>query len=219
MSGRIGDAVYRVEHRSEATGGHVPGIVDEQRKLNINTAERAMLQDLNAAITAQVAKAIVARRLERPFQRVLELAEVDGIDRAFLTDPRPGAKGGLISLLTTYGDGRVNVNTASAAVLGSLGTLTAEQAEKIIARRNGEDGLPGTEDDTPFTSVDEVKTLLEATDKAFAGFGKWLAVSSTHFTLAATAHPADSPTLRRKVERVVRREADALVVEHVWTGQ
>ena len=74
-------------------------------------------------------------------------------------DPRGEPLRGIAHLLTTFGDGKVNVNTASREVLL---TLTTERGrlmddwvvDDLLTHRLGEDGIPNTKDDG-FTSVQE----------------------------------------------------------------
>jgi len=75
------------------------------------------------------------------------------------TDPKAEPLRGIAHLLTTFGDGKVNVNTASREVLL---TLTAGEGQMmddwtvddLLKYRLGDDGLPNTKDDG-FTSVQE----------------------------------------------------------------
>ena len=57
---------------------------------------------------------------------------------------------GLKDFFTTMGNGRININTASAATLMLLPGVDEQIAANIIKQRAGEDGVDGTEDDTPF---------------------------------------------------------------------
>lgn len=67
-------------------------------------------------------------------------------------DPKSEPLKGIAQLLTTFGDGKVNVNTASREVLM---TLTADNGkmmddwvvDDILNKRLGDDGLPNTKDD------------------------------------------------------------------------
>ncbi len=74
-------------------------------------------------------------------------------------DPRGEPLRGIAHLLTTFGDGKVNVNTASREVLMTLtggdGRMMDEWVvEDLLRERLGEDGLPNTKDDG-FASVQE----------------------------------------------------------------
>ncbi len=59
-------------------------------------------------------------------------------------------------LFTIMGSGRINVNTASAAVLQLIPGMDPEIAESIVRRRAGDDGIDGTDDDMPFQSAAQI---------------------------------------------------------------
>lgn len=68
---------------------------------------------------------------------------------------------GIAQWLTVWGDGRVNVNTASAEVLMTLPELDEWMVQEILDGRAGLDGEFGTEDDG-FSSVEEVIAVTGA---------------------------------------------------------
>ena len=74
-------------------------------------------------------KAIVERRQQRPFLTLNELNQLKGAPPNFVTKARE-------SLLTVWGDGKVNINTAPPAVLASLG-MDEEHMKKIEEFRKG----------------------------------------------------------------------------------
>jgi type II secretory pathway component PulK len=64
---------------------------------------------------------------------------------------------GLVDLFTPVSDGKINLNTASAAVLQMIPTVTPEAAQGIVASREGQDdgsGLTG-----PYRSLDQVRRV------------------------------------------------------------
>lgn len=63
-------------------------------------------------------------------------------------------------LITPYAR-RVNVNTASIEVLVALG-IPAEGARKLVAHRNGPDGVQSTADDRLFTTLEDTEGGLRA---------------------------------------------------------
>ncbi len=63
---------------------------------------------------------------------------------------------GLVDLFTPINGGRLNINTASAAVLQLLPGIDATSAQAIVSERAGPDGVEGTEDDTPFRQPTEI---------------------------------------------------------------
>ncbi len=180
-------------------------VVDEEGRININKADRGMLRALDPGFTDAVATAIVTQRRERAFTRVEDLTSVSGVSEELLMAPR--VKGSL----TVYGEGKVNVNTAPLAVLQCL-VLGEGGAEKVAQRRNGEDGLAGTEDDEPFTDIEQVKEIVGMSDEKFGEARPWLTVSSTHFTITGTGWSVADPRLKKELRQVVRREKSEFVV-------
>ena len=98
-----------------------------------------------------------------PLDTVDELLLIKGFTPAIVyggppADPKGEPLRGIAHLLTTFGDGKVNVNTASREVLMTLtagGKMMDEWVvEDILRYRMGEDGLPNTKDDG-FGSVQE----------------------------------------------------------------
>ena len=88
------------------------------------------------------------------------------------TDPKAEPLRGIAPLLTTFGDGKVNVNTASREVLLTLtagdGQMMDEWVvEDLLKYRLGDDGLPNTKDDG-FNSVQEAISQ-SGMDPALAG--------------------------------------------------
>ena len=149
------------------------GVSDEERKININTASIEVLQRLVETVLGyekeeakKLAISIVDWRQygeteiegflssnyysnleypyeekKAPFERIEELLLIGGIDE--------GVYRKLSDFLTVYGDGPVNLNTASKAVLTATG-LTDGLVNKLIIARRGQDGLEATQDDYTF---------------------------------------------------------------------
>jgi hypothetical protein len=78
---------------------------------------------------------------ESPFERLDELLLVKGMNAEKFRK--------LAAYLTIYGNGRVNINTASRTVLLALG-LEAMVTDRILQARRGKDGLEATADDHIF---------------------------------------------------------------------
>ncbi|NLG35081.1 MAG: general secretion pathway protein GspK [Lentisphaerae bacterium] len=98
-----------------------------------------------------------------PLDTVDELLLIKGFTKEIVyggppADPRGEPLRGIAHLLTTFGDGKVNVNTASREVLLTLtsgGKMMDEWVvDDLIRLRMGEDELPNTKDDG-FGSVQE----------------------------------------------------------------
>lgn len=203
----------------EETEGPGP-IVDEERKLNVNSATAEMLQALSPAFDAEVVRAIHQRRDKQPFRHLTELYATSGLGREELQ--RASASGSslpLHALLTVHGSGRLNVNTAPLAALRCIPGLDEDSAEKLVDERRGEDGQPGTEDDRPFNRIEQVRERLQVSEDSWQKMNGWLTVSSTHFTVRGWGRTKKEPAARVNLQQVLRREAGRLiVVEFIQDG-
>jgi general secretion pathway protein K len=131
------------------------------------------------------------RAKEAPLDRVDELLLIRGVTPELFhgtpaTDKDP-AQPGLADVLTTMSSGTVNVNTASPIVLQAMLGLNDVQVQAVLARRDGADGIPGTDDDLPFHSPEEffatIGNLDAATSQAAQGL---MAVKASFFTIKST---------------------------------
>jgi len=93
------------------------------------------------------------------------------------------AQPGLESVLTTMSSGQVNVNTASAIVLRALLNIDEGQVQAILNLRDGSDGIAGTDDDQPFTSIDQFLLTLGTVDETTK---QLVTVNSSFFTVTST---------------------------------
>ncbi len=179
----VGDLRVEVVHGApdDASGTVVEhwGMADEQAKLNLNTASaetiRALIMEAlgwGGVEAKGLADAITDWRdtgrheaggffsddyykglefpyamKDLPFERPDELLLVKGVDRKTFDALAP--------YVTVYGDGRVNINTASRKVLLSLG-LEANVVDKVLKARRGEDDLEATADDHIFMRTFDV---------------------------------------------------------------
>ena len=110
-----------------------------------------------------------------PLDTVDELLLIKGFTPALVyggppPDPKSPPLQGIAHLLTTFGDGKVNVNTASRDVLLTL-TVNDKMmddwvVDDLLKYRLGDDGLPNTKDDG-FDSVEEAISK-SGMDPAFA---------------------------------------------------
>jgi general secretion pathway protein K len=154
--------------------------IDTDDLTRLNGAESDYYQSLSPPYRAK----------NGPLDRVEELLLIRGVTPelyhgtpAMDTDP---ARPGLEDVFTTMTSGSINVNTASAVVLQTLG-LDDTQVQAVLSRRDGPDGIPGTDDDLPFHSADEffaaVGNLDPVTKLAAQAF---VTVNSSFFTVKST---------------------------------
>lgn len=159
------------------------GLIDEERKININNASASVLQSLlqeQAALAPLQAKGIAESILD--WRDADDNKRESGAETAYYQSlPQPYAcKNGKFELLeelmlvkgmrpdilqalrnfiTIYGDGRVNINTAPYPVLRALG-MADVLARKVINCRAGTDETEGTEDDDVFAQPSVIVSTL-----------------------------------------------------------
>lgn len=176
---RLGGGQFTVSyaHIDEKTGLVYTryGVVDEQRKININRVDQNVLRQLLRIVLSygkeeaqELAASIIDWRdkdselsipigsaedfdyqalrysyeaKDSEFEVLEELLLVRGIDEDIFNK--------IGDYITIYGDGKININTASEAVLLALG-LSQGLVDKIIAFRYGENGILGNADDKVF---------------------------------------------------------------------
>ena len=138
----VGEGVFSVGDIEEAT--FIPGLIDEERKLSLNTAAPEHLRRLIElvhpdGVDAQAIAAAIVDWRDEPvgpsceglnppchngsFDSVDELRAVPGMTPTLFAAMEP--------YVTVYGSGAVNVNTASAVVLNAMGY----PGEELVERR------------------------------------------------------------------------------------
>ncbi len=160
-------------------------LVDEERKININTAPYNVLEklfEIIAQLAPQQAGDIAAAILD--WRESGENPRKNGAKSNYYQTLSPSypCKDGPFDLLeevllvkgmtpdifksikdeiTIYGAGSVNINTADKFVLETLG-ISDTLADKIINFRNGNDGVPATSDDNIFTDAGNIVNTLKS---------------------------------------------------------
>ncbi|OGX38871.1 MAG: hypothetical protein A3C36_00920 [Omnitrophica WOR_2 bacterium RIFCSPHIGHO2_02_FULL_52_10] len=179
---------FSVEHEIAGEGeegGKRYGLIDEERKININTAPVDVLTGLfvNAGeVSDQEAEEIAEsigdwrdgddeamdngaennyyQGLGAPY--ACKNANFDVLEELLLVK---GVTQGIFDrvkgYVTVYGEGAVNINTADEAVLQWLG-IGDDLAKKIVDYRNGGDGQGATEDDNALESAQSLIPDLSA---------------------------------------------------------
>jgi general secretion pathway protein K len=154
--------------------------IDTDDLTRLNGAESDYYQSLSPPYRAK----------NGPLDRVEELLLIRGVTPELYhgtpaTDTDP-ARPGLEDVFTTMTSGTINVNTASAIVLQALG-LDDTQVQAILSRRDGADGIPGTDDDLPFHSAAEFFAAIGGLDPAAKQAAEALvSVKSSYFTVKST---------------------------------
>jgi general secretion pathway protein K len=114
-----------------------------------------------------------ALQLVRPFRSVEEMSLVSEFA------PVAAAEPDWAKYFTVWSDGTINVNAADADVIAMVTGVTPEQAKHFVQHRWGPDGIPYTADDTPYTTVDQVRTELGMTPQQFQLVQGLLSINSS----------------------------------------
>jgi hypothetical protein len=123
------------------------------------------------------------------------------------TADTPGTYG-LRHVLTTRSSGKVNINTALPIVLQVAMDLDDVQIQTITQRRDGPDGILGTEDDQPFHTVAEFASLLgPSNSRTRQRQLQILTVGSTFFTIESTG---DVGGVKTTITTMVQRQGPQL---------
>lgn len=187
----VGDGSFSVAYETSDYGWPAEGaqdlrygLIDEERKININKSSYAVLVNFfeiagncNPQNAAEIADSII------DWRDVDEIQQPNGAESAyyFLMQPSYSSKNGDFQVLdelllvkgitpeifdsvkrriTLYGTGAVNINTADVIVLQSIG-MSDVLAGKVISFRKGADAIEATEDDGIFDSISTVADKLD----------------------------------------------------------
>ena len=213
----LGPGSFTVSYASpgpDQAAGIEYGVIDEDRKININTAPKAILARL-PGMTEEIADALLEWRAnhkslvvieDRPFKVLEQLWQVEGMT--------PEAFQALQPFVTVYSDGKVNLNTAPGEVLTALG-MSEGLVTKVLRFRWGLDGLRATGDDQSFTTLGnagqelnafETLTPPEAAQLTNVITQNRLKVASSFFRIHSRGTVGDGK-ISRAVEGIVRRGA------------
>ncbi len=121
---------------------------------------------------------------------------------------------GLVDVFTPVSTGRINVNTAGTNVLQMIPGVDEAIAQNIIKVRAGPDGVEGTEDDTPFATVNQLVTA-DLNPQLVAQLSRICTVRSQTFEIHVTARIGDS---KREYVAILYRNSprDIQVLSFYW---
>ena len=187
---KLGDGMFSIVRRllpplaEEAGEPEIRyGLVDEERKININKAPYSVLKnsfEIIGETTSQEAGDIAASIID--WRDEDEEPRENGAESGYYLSFSPGyacknedfevleelllVKGMTQEIfnkakdsITVYGEGAVNINTTDELILRSLG-MGESLVEKIIYFRNGSDGEEATSDDNVFETVEAIAETL-----------------------------------------------------------
>jgi general secretion pathway protein K len=120
---------------------------------------------------------------------------------------------GFKDVFTPFSTGRININTAGTNVLQMIPGIDPNIAASIVQQRAGPDGVDGTEDDTPFQSVNQLVTA-GVNPAIVSQLGRICAVRSFTFEVHVTAQIG---TYRREFVAILYRTGtDVQVLGFHW---
>ena len=188
-------------------------VIPEEGKVNVNLAPGRLLENLEP-IRGSLARAIMKRRLgedmkagtqdDVPFKLPEELLTLE--DAEVEPEMWYGEKEGepaLRDLLTVYGDGKIDLNSAPAEVLEAIPGLDRRLAEQILAFRAGPDGTLGTDDDTKWDTFEKMGASLRVSAEKLSPVRKYCKLGSDYYTIRAAASKGGSRATAR-IAAVVR---------------
>lgn len=188
-------------------------ITDEERYININTAPQEILEEM-PSLSRTVVRKIMARRNEEvhenegvtPFQAIEELRYLSGVseDDWFGKGDSPGLK----DLITVWGSGLININTASPEVLNCIPGMRKTDIAAILNYRAGDDGELFTGDDRGFKSMEDLTDKTGVVGASREALGKFCTCHASFFRITGVATRRQG-RIRAVCSAVVSIEEDA----------
>ncbi|MCX8066062.1 MAG: type II secretion system protein GspK [Candidatus Hydrogenedentes bacterium] len=167
-------------------------IIDEERKINLNSSPTEILDEVSG-ISKSVIRQILKRRTEpvhseegiTPFQVEEELRYLRGVEEEdwYGTERKVGLK----DMFTVYGDGKINLNTASESVLKCIPKLGDESIRRILGFRAGPDGEVGTSDDRGFKNILDVQEKIKLKDDSLDAINRYCKFNSSCYRIIGEA--------------------------------
>lgn len=186
-------------------------IVDEDSKVNINTASQEHLKRL-LDIGDDVASSIIEfRGGNNIFHFVSELLYVKGMTPAVFYGQKDTNNIGIKELVTVWTDGLININTAPIDVLVSIPGMRKVLAESIIQYRQGHDFQDGTNDDNPFEDLEELKNVPGISLGEYSQVSGYLKTSSREFRITSEAALPYS-RLKGTITAIVERDKNKIKI-------
>lgn len=236
----------------------VYGMIDEERKVNINKASRETLESLleltDEPLSFDISASIVDWRdkdsrpeeggAEDPYYQSLEKpyncknSDFEGIEELLLVKGMtPQTLSRIQDMITIYGDGKININTAGKRVLQALGQSAVrtqkipgadentadELAEKIIRFRRQGEGEKDNEEYV-FKNLNEIVNKLRGFEGGEIGSGEknlintlkpQLTVRSNNFKIRTIASLDDDKVVK-SVTAIVERKSDKSITMKYW---
>jgi len=167
-------------------------IEDCERKISVNHAPEVWLRDLHR-FPPSVFDEVLERRESGEetnpqfFSSIDEFKELGKIkDNVWFGNER---NPGLGDVFTIWGgeEGKININTASFEVIGTIPKVRKEVVAAFVNFRNGEDGEPDTRDDQFVTDLNQLSARMEMGADKLSALKKHCKTDSQFFTIRSRA--------------------------------
>lgn len=185
----------------------------EEGKININRAPEDLLRRLKF-VKGSVFTAIMKRRRgedmkegtkdDESFRLPEELLMEAKIDPEDWYGGKRG-KPGIRDLITVYGEGRIDLNSAPLEVLAAIPGVSRRVAQDIVAYREGPDMVEGTADDWRWKSVSALKEAFQLSNADVAPFEEYCSFESNFYGVTVAARKKSSRATAR-ISAVARVE-------------
>lgn len=167
-------------------------IEDQERYIDINGAPREVLEEVEP-LSKSALRRIWKRRTEgvhenegkNPISALEELRFMRGVDEEDWYGER--GEPGLKDLLSVVGGKRVNVNTASRAVLECIPDLDDSDIEVILDWRAGGDAELGTRDDRGFKNMEHLAGATGIDGDSLVALQQYCKTDSRYFKITGIA--------------------------------
>jgi general secretion pathway protein K len=191
------DQVMRIVGGDADTGpAIVDGIldwIDRDDNTHVNGAESDYYQGLTPPYNAKngpiddLSELLLIKGIaENPEIYSSEYANYQRVDRFGKEIPPHDYPVHLVDVFTPISTGRININTAGVTVLQTIPGVDEAIAGQIIRVRSGPDGADGTDDDTPFSNVGELATVIPG-QVGIGPLGRYCTVRSGTFEVQIDA--------------------------------
>jgi DNA uptake protein ComE-like DNA-binding protein len=208
----LGGGTFDVQYM-DASGMLHYGLQDEEARVNLNTAPAVLLAAL-PGVGTELAEAIVTQRQQEPWG-----APEDLLHRGLVSLPvwyGGAGQAGLSAYVTVWGNGKININTASPVVMAAVPGMTPALVEAIVRYRQGDPQQLGASGARYFRAVADLATLLGAESSELERAAAFLTVTPSAFRFITTGRVASGTSQARTHRRlaVIERTAQATALRY-----
>lgn len=137
----------------------------------------------------------VNQPFNRPFYSLDEARLVRGMDLV------EAAKPDWRNWFTVWSGGALDANEAEAALIAAAAEVPVDQADLVVEKVRGPDGIRDTEDDVPFQDVNGVLALLGVNPELRPDIAQRIAVNDTTMRIESTGFAVGA---KRRISMVLR---------------